>query len=572
MKNLYKIFIVFGIVLLAGACTERFNEINTKPDSFTQDEVSAKYFLTQPQFKLYAPDRYPYWRAHLIHVDRYAGHVCFGFRGCWWNDGLGYSYSSGYTDAAWDWLASYIGQLDNFMKMTDVGGEFENEYMYAIGQITKGLYFQMYTDVFGMIPYTEATNPDITTPVFDSQATIYQGIIAELDEAMATIGDETATGVGVDDVGENDVYCGGDLQKWKKLANTLKLRIALRAYGADGASFAQSAINEAMAAPLLETEADNVLMPKDFEISQWSAACYGDIWWNFGGTGSKWTMGKTLIDALRDNNDPRLPFYAEPAVGGTMQFTKPGGTEGDNFDTRVNFIIDNIEDAGVTLDVTYTSADSTYTIVMPENVYYVGQPTRLNDKIQPYAAYDFFSLPDPEVVAAKNSGNPIRDELVMSTAEAYFLQAEAVVKGIVAGGAGVAQNHYQDGIRHAMAMWGVSSGDIDNFITSEPVAQLSGTTEENLEKIATQRWIASFTDGFEGFAIVRDMGYPAELAGGVSDFIIYAAGDINGEYPQRMRYGNSAANSNPTNYAAAVAAQGPDQQDTPLWWSKSLEK
>ena len=569
MKNLYKIFIVLGMMLLAGACTERFNEINTKPDSFTQDEVSAKFFLTQPQFKLYAPDRYPYWRAHLIHMDRYAGHVCFGFRGCWWSDGLGYSYSSGYTDAAWGWLAGYIGQLDNFMKMTDEGGEFENEYMYAIGQIIKGLYFQMYTDVFGMIPYTEATNPDITTPVFDPQATIYQGIIAELDEAMATIGDATATGVGVDDVGENDVYCGGDLQKWKKLANTLKLRIAMRAYGADGASFAEGAINQAMAADLLETEADNVLMPKDFEISQWSAACYGDIWWNFGGMGSKWTMGKTMIDALRDNNDPRLPFYAQPATGGTVTFTKPGGSEADNFEDRIDFITDVLTDAGVAITPVYTAADSTWTFDMPENMYYVGQPTRLNDKTYSVAAHEFFSLPAAEVVAAKNSGNDIRAELVMSTAEAYFLQAEAAVKGF---GSGNAQDLFQEGIRQAMALWGVSSGDIDNFIANEDMALLNGTDEENLEKIATQRWIASFTDGFEGFAIVRDMGYPAELANGVSDFTIFAAGDINGDYPQRMRYGNAAANSNPTNYAAAVAAQGPDQQDTPLWWSKSLEK
>ncbi|HCC71027.1 MAG TPA: SusD/RagB family nutrient-binding outer membrane lipoprotein [Bacteroidales bacterium] len=568
MKNLYKIFIVLGIMLIAGACTERFNEINTKPDSFTQDEVSAKYFLTQPQFKLLAPDRYPYWRANLILTDRYAGHVCFGFKGCWWSDELGYSYSSGYTDAAWNWMAGYIGGLDNYMKMTDVGGEFENQYMYAIGQIIKGLYFQMYTDVFGMIPYSEATNPDITTPKFDSQAQIYQGIIAELDEAVATIGDATRTGAAVDDVGENDVYCGGDLQKWKKMANTLKLRLAMRAYGADGETFAEDAITQAMAADLLSTESDNVLMNKDFEISQWSAACYGDIWWNFGGTGSKWTMGKTLIDALRDNNDPRLPFYAEPAAGGTIKFTKPGGSEADNWQERIDFISGVLDDAGVAYSRTYTSADSTYTFDMPENMYYVGQPTRLNGKTRSVAAYDFFSLPAADVVAAKNSGNDIRAELVISTAEAYFLQAEAVVKDIVAGGAGVAQNHYQEGIRQAMALWGVSSGDADNFIANEDMALLNGTTEENLEKIATQRWIASFTDGFEGFAIVRDMGYPADLADGVSDIIIYGLGDINGKYPQRLRYGNSAANSNPNNYAAAVAAQGADVQDTKLWWAK----
>ncbi|MBN1387165.1 MAG: SusD/RagB family nutrient-binding outer membrane lipoprotein [Bacteroidales bacterium] len=566
MKNLFKIFIVFGIMLITGACTERFNEINTIPDAFTQDEVSAKFFLTQPQFKLYAPDRYPYWRAHLIHVDRYAGHVCFGFNGCWWSDELGYTYSSSYTDAAWDWLEGYIGGLDNFMKLTDVGGEFENQYMYAMAQIMRGLYFQMYTDLFGMIPYSEATDPNITLPKFDSQAQIYQGLIAELDEAMATIGSETATGVGVDDVGENDVYCGGDLQLWKKLANTLKLRLALRAYGAQGATFASGAITEALAAPLLSTAADNVFMEKDNEISQWTAACYGDVWYNFG-LGSNWTMGKTLIDALRDNNDPRLLFYAQPAAGGTVTLAYPDGPEQAFHTKRVDFICDVLDDAGVSY-VRTDNPDNSVTIEMPENAYYVGQPTRLNGKIYPYVAYEFFSIPTEEVIAAKNSGTDIRDELVMSTAESFFLQAEAAVKGL---GSGNAQNLYQEGIRQAMALWGVGSGDIENFIDNEDIALLDGTEEENLEKIALQRWIASYTDGFEGFAIVRDMGYPAELYDGVSDVDIYGLGDINGQYPERMRYGNRAANNNPTNYAAAVAAQGTDVQDTPLWWSKQLE-
>ena len=565
MKNLYKIFIVSCLMLIMGSCTERFNEINTKPDSFTQDEVSAKYFLTQPQYRLMAPDRYPYWRAHLIHMDRYAGHVCFGFSGCWWSDELGYTYSPGYTDAAWDWLAGFIGDLDNFMKMTDVGGEFENQYMYAIGQIMRGLYFQMYTDAFGMIPYSEVTNPDITLPAFDSQAQIYEGLIGELNTAMTTIGDETRTGASVDDVGENDLYCGGDLQKWKRLANTLKLRLAMRAYGAEGASFAENAVDEALAAPLLETEADNVLMEKDEEISMWGSAAYGDVWYSFG-LGSNWTMGKTMIDALRDNNDPRLPFYAKPAPGGEVLFEYPDGPEAALFDKRVDYILGVLSDAGVSFTRT-DNADSSVTVEMPENVYYVGQPTRLNGKTYPYVAYEFFSTPAEEIIAAKNSGN-IRSELIMSTAESYFLQAEAIVRGLAPGGTGAAQNLYQEGIRHAMLLWDVSSGEIEDYLGAEPMAQFNGVLEEDLEKIATQRWIASFTDGFEGFAIVRDYGYPAELYNGVSDVDIFGLGDINGAYPQRLRYGNAAANNNGANYNAAVSEQGPDLQDTKLWWAK----
>lgn len=563
MKNILKIFVMFIAVFLLSNCTDDFNEINTKPDSFTVDEVSAKYFLTTPQYRLYAPDRYPYWRAHLIHADRYSGQVCFGHSSSWWSDELGYSYSSGYTDASWDWLSGYVGGLDNFMKLTAVGGEFENEYMYAVGQIIKGLYFQMFTDVFGMIPYSEATNPDIVLPKFDEQSDIYAGIIAELDEAMATIGDATATGVAVDDIGDNDLYCGGDLQQWKRLANTLKLRIAMRAYGAAGAGFAESAISSALNSDLLDGENDNILMEKDEEISQWGSACYGDVWYNFG-AGSDWTMSKTMIDLLRNNNDPRLAVYAQPAVGGTQTLEKPTeGSEVENFQKRVDFILAVLDDAGVDY-TTNTLTDGSIEVTMPENMYYVGQPTRLNGKMHPFTRYNFFSKPAEVVINKKNNGE-IRPELIMSSAESYFLQAEAAVYGM---GSGSAQDLYQEGIRQAMKLWGVSDGDIDNYLANEDMAMLTGTQDEMLEKIASQRWIAAFTDGFEAWSIVRDMGYPAELAAGVQDGDIFGLGDINGNYPTRMRYGNSVINTNGANYSAAVAVQGPDVQNTKLWWAK----
>ncbi|MCB0658110.1 MAG: SusD/RagB family nutrient-binding outer membrane lipoprotein [Saprospiraceae bacterium] len=559
MKNNFKKVFLFLALTLAAGCTKDFDSINTRPDAFTNSEVSAKFFFTPIQVRLYGPDRYPYWRAQLIHADRFAGQFTFGFNGCWWDGSLGYTYNSAYTDATWDWLEGYIGGLDNFMKLVGPGGEFENTYMHAVATIMRGLYFQMFTDVFGMIPYTEAGNPEIITPKYDSQATIYAGIIQELNDAMSTIGDETRTGANVQDLGSNDLYFGGDLQKWKKLANTLKLRMALRAYGASGADFAGAAISEALSAPLMETAADNALLDKDITISQWSSACYGDVYYNFG-RGSDWKMGKTLIDALRNNNDPRLEKYAEPSPGGTVTFTKPDGDEAAFFQKRVDFVLGELDAAGV--PYTTETTDNTVTVTMPENAYYVGQPSRMSSGAYPYSAYEFWAKPNEYVIRAKNSG-PMAPEIVFTTAEAYFLRAEAAVRGLSSEDA-VAM--FQEGIRQSMMMWNVDDGAIDAYLASAPLAQLTGTQDEMIEKIATQRWIADYTDGFEAWAVVRDMGYPKVLADGVSDFDLYASGDINGKYPTRMRYGNAAYNTNGTNVGQAVTQQGPDEMDTKLWW------
>ncbi|PRX52392.1 SusD/RagB family nutrient-binding outer membrane lipoprotein [Salegentibacter salegens] len=553
------------LVFLLAGCSD-FEEINTRPDAFGSDEVSAKYFLTGIQIELYAPNRFPYWRAQLIHADRYAGQFTFGFNGAWWTGALGYDYSSAYTDATYDWIAGYVSNLSVYQNFVGEGGDLENQNFYALGLVMKGLYYQMYTDTFGMVPYSEALDPDIITPKLDSQSEIYRGVIAELDEAMSIIGDQTVTGEGIELLAENDLFFNGDLQQWKKLANTLKLRMALRAQGAPGADFAETAISEALQAPLLSSEMDNALMEKDTEIDQFGNAAYGDVWHNFGGIGSHWNVGKTLIDYLRDNNDPRLSRYAEPIIGGDFTFTRPAeGAGASLFDKHVEFVLAELDNAGV--PYTRSGSGDEFTIsVSQDQDYYIGQPSRLNPEIYPHVKNDLFSEPADWIINPKNQGLEIFPEVVFTAAEGNFLQAEAILKGL---GSGDAQELYQEGLRQAMKIWRVEESEIETFIANEEMAQLNGTDEENLEKIAIQRWIVSYTDGFEAWAVVRDTGYPSELASGVSDFDIYAAGTLNGKYPQRMRYGNQEYNTNGANVEAAIQEQGPDEQGTELWWAQN---
>ncbi len=558
MKTI-KTIIYSASLFLAISCTGDFDEINTKQQGFESGELSAKFFITETQFNLYAPSRYAYWRAHLIHSDRFAGHVTFGHDKSWWNDGLSYSFNGGYTDAAWGWYSGYFGNVKKFLDLTKTGGEFDNQNMYATGLIIKSLYYQMYTDTFGMIPFSEAGVAGNLTPKYDDQKDIYIGIIADLDEAMALIGSDTKTGDGVNDLSDNDLYCGGDLQKWKKLANTLKLRIAMRALGATGESFATAAINEAIASPLLDNGTGSVTMEKDVKIGQWGSAAYGDVWTSFG-AGSDWTMGATLINTLQNSSDPRLASYASPAPGGEFTFDSDGATA--DYQEQLDFIIANLDNANAVY--TKTISGTVTTVTVPANQY-IGQPTRLNGLIKPMVKYDMFSKPSDLVIQATGKGAPVYSEIILTSAEAYFLQAEAAVRGM---GSGNAQSLFESGIKEAMKLWDVSSGDADTYVASQAAANITtGTLEEKLEKIATQRWLASYTDGFEAWAVVRDYGYPSELAAGVSNPKIFELGTLNGNYPQRMRYG-SGAQSNP-NYAQAVSAQGADVQGTKLWYAKN---
>ncbi len=581
MKNLLKKYIwkgtlVCGLILLLGmnqSCSD-FEEINENPRQLSTDEVSAKYFVTKMQIELYAPNRYPYWRAQLIHADRFAGFFTFGFNGCWWTGGTCYTYHSGYTDAAYDWMSNYLGTVSGFLNFVKPEGDLQNEKYEAIGLIMKGLYYQMYTDTFGMLPFTEAFDVENLTPKYDTQDLIYKGVIDDLNYAMELIGDATSTGDGVEFLSSNDLFFDGDLQKWKKLANTLKLRMALRAYGAPNADFALPALNEAMSAPTLSMEDENALVPKDTEISQWANAAYGDVWYNFG-VGSNWKVSKTVIDLLQENNDPRLTKYAKPIEGGKVTLTQYA--EGDRrpmFDKHKAFILQQLDDAHVvynTFPGQKTNKDGisidTLLIDVSPGTYYVGEPSRLSGFIYPYVKYELFSDPADIIINAKNQGNPIAPEIAMTAAEGNFLKAQAITMGLASGDA---QAYYQEGIKQAMLLWGVNDDEISMFMANEDMALLNGSMEDNLEKIVSQRWLADYTDGFEGWALVRDTGYPEVLANGVPDDTdLYSQGTIlNGRYPARMRYGNKAYSTNNDNTVTANGVQGADDQSSKLWWAK----
>ena len=122
-----------------------------------------------------------------------------------------------------------------------------------------------------------------------------------------------------------------------------------------------------------------------------------------------------------------------------------------------------------------------------------------------------------------------------------------------------------------MELWGgVDSSDLASLFSFR-YGQLSGSNDQKLEKIATQRWIANYTNGYEAWAIVRDTGYPTSAYSTVtaSETGIKALGSpLNGAYPQRLRYNSDVYGTNRDNVEASNAIQGPDVMATKLWYAK----
>ena len=571
MKN--RILILATLFLgFAVSCTDDFNEINTQPDALSTDDISAKFFVTNIQQKLLRPTMIPLWFGDVIHADQFSGQIANGFSGNSmdldphaWNGDLGWVYNSFYTDlGCWDWLAGYNSDLTSYMNNVGEGGPLEDEMYYALGLVMKGFYYQQFTEAFGMIPFTEASDPNITLPKYDDQLTIYKGIIADLDKAIALIGSGTEAGSGYGVLSDNDVIFGGNMQHWKQAANSLKLRIALRAHGGVGEDFSATAVSEAITSGVL-AEVDAMFEGYADEKDIWGgSSTYGDVWHNF--SNSHWKNTEALINILKNSDDPRLELMSKPAVGGTMVITKPIAGEGVALiPDHVAFVKSTLDLSGLVQDTDYTWVETAadLTITMPENTNYVGLPSRLSPKIKGYMPAKMFSDPAEIITQKTNEGKPLFPTVLMSSADSHFMIAEAIVKGLATGDA---DTYYQLGLQKAMAIW--NTAPTAAFSASD-MGSLTGTDEEKLEKIATQRWLVNYSNGYEGWSIVRDTGYPAAcVITSDNDDIISFAGEMNGKQAQRLRYGTSTYSSNGVNVNAAVSAQGPDNMSTKLWFSK----
>ena len=403
-NKMKKINIIVCLSLIfAVSCTDDFNEINEQPDALSVSDVSAKFFVTNIQKGLFKPVAGALWFGQIFHQDQYAGQHSGGHSQYAWDGNFGWEYTSWLQEGTNGWLAGYNSSLTSYLKQVGEGGALENDQYFAIGLIMKGLYYQLYTDQVGMIPYSEASDPDIKLPKYDEQIDIYKGVIAELNEAISLIGSNTTTGEGVNLLRENDVIFNGDMQKWKQLANSLKLRMALRAHGAPGEDFASAAVSEAISSGVLADS--DALFESYNEVSNiWvEHSSYGDIYYGFGAAG-QWKMGEPLINALSSNNDPRLSFMSKPSPGGTVTLDI---TEAS--DKQIAFLKSTLDNAGLVLDTdyTWTQTSSELTITMAENTNYVGLPLRLSPNIKGLFNGNLFSDPADIVVNKSNEGKEI---------------------------------------------------------------------------------------------------------------------------------------------------------------------
>lgn len=219
-----------------------------------------------------------------------------------------------YPEATTSFYWMYQGPLINLQEAIEYSN---NANEVAVAKILKAYYFWHLTDRWGDIPMSEALNgTENFTPTYDSQEAVYENLFALLKEAR----DEIEVSGSLSD----DIMYGGDMEKWRKFSNTVRMLMALRLSEVD----AQTAEQEFTAAVN-----DGVMTSNDdsFVFQHLADQNNENYWYNQIVRQSRewWAMPVRLIDMMEPYNDPRLPVYADTAESTGNYDGLPYGTPND---------------------------------------------------------------------------------------------------------------------------------------------------------------------------------------------------------------------------------------------------
>lgn len=388
--------------------------------------------------------------------------------------------------------------------------------LYNQARIWKAHTFMILSDTYGDVPYFEGGQgfiSNISYPKYDRQELIYKDILKELDEATAALDAAKPTSA-------NDILYGGNIAGWKKFGYSLLLRAAMRLTKA-APDVAKTYVTKAVAGGLMQANQDNAVIRHTSLYNNWIAVHLTAR------EKANFYIAKPFLDFLKTNNDPRLAGIAVRA---------PGALSGaDQVPAK-------------------TTSDPSKQIGMPMGYDDVSIKNT-------FATNGVVSLYDYSQVNLNTVLSLTAPEYLVTYAETQLLLAEAVVRTWASGDASALYKSAIESHMRQMADYGsaaaISEANIAAYTLTHPL-----DLSKALEQINTQYWVASFMNGSETWANFRRSGFPALSKNP------YPGAEITGSFIRRMPYPDGETIINKANLDAAVAVQGPNDLNTPVWWDK----
>ncbi len=420
--------------------------------------------------------------------------------------------------AAGNWNTFY---QTNIKELTDVIAKTKDiparSNLYNMARIWQAYSFMILTDTYGDIPYTQAGRSyleGIATPAYDSQESVYNAILSELDAGSAGL-DAAKAKVA------SDLLYDGDVVKWKRLGYSLLLRAAMRLSKVNPTKAAEY-VAKAVAGGVMQSNADNAIIRHNASFTNPIGSQLN------GGQSAFFYLAEDFVSYLSKNNDPRLASIAVRYVGATS-----GAQQVESRANRTPAV-----QIGAPLGYDNTTISSAV------------------------AAQKLASLWDYSQLDRTRMASLTAPSFLITYAQTQLLLAEAAFRKWTTGDPAT---FYSNGIRANMqqfASYGTSSAIADAAITTYVQANPLATGKE-LEQINTQYWVATFLNGPESWANFRRSGFPILTPNP------FPGSDLKTEpFIRRLTYTDAELNVNKVNVEQAISRQGPNLLDTRIWWDK----
>ena len=458
MKSFPKIHtaLLAFLMLVLSSCEKDFLDINADPNNPTTASEAALLPSAQISYVFAFAGEYERITATLVkqivnrRYDRYA-------------------LSPSDASNAWQ-FDIFGGALTDLSTIIRQGTQNGNWHYVGIAKLQRAYIFSQMVDLYGDLPFSEATlGAEKIYPVYEDDAVVYDKVLQLIDEGLADLDKPSALSPGT-----TDLIYGGNLVRWRKMANTLKLKLYNQIRLVDP-NRARTAINELLTANNMITAA-----AEDFQFAFGASIAPDNRHPNYqsdyeNGTRENY-MSNYFNGLLTSLSDPRIPYYFYNQSATTGFFGRiPGdeSTAGNDANSRTLY---GLFPVGGKFDTGAGGVANTNT-------------ARGDAPFRMLTSYMRAFIVAEAQLTLNNNAVAAGEALAEGTRAALVKVSEFAT---------------------ASSVPPITNAAIDAYVTAQVDEYNKATTDaKRLEIIMTQKYIAQFGTGIESYTDYRRTGFPA---------------------------------------------------------------
>lgn len=505
MKKVFTI--ICASLLTFASCSDDFFDINTNPNNPTEEAITPDLLLTSVLANTVKRTTSTYnFAAHWM--GYWARGSSFGPSVPLEDYDLTSSYETGHwsgitPDAGWYDILVDNDEMERIAKLSD------DKFYVGVAKVIKSIGFMYLVDMYNNVPYSDAfklVSNGIVAPKYDKGEDIYKDLLLQLDSARVIFASSDI--IVPESAAASDVVFQGDLEMWRKLANTQSLKLLIHQ-------------SEKVSNPTAEIA----------KITSDGSGFLGEeetAWVDPGYSNDQYKVNPMYVTYVRDHN----------------------GTLVDGFNRANNFLLDKYRDNDdiryqyVFLRATTPDNDEDGNPILWDGNNF-GQSNQVGKG----------SVNESIVIGTGLVPSPSSPAWLFTSVESLFLQAEAVQRGWISGSA---QSFYESAVKESFNFLGVANaGAVSTAYLAKPIASWSSATDK-LELIINQKYLAlPGINNFEAWVDYRRLGFPIDVPLSVN-------GSVGSrKIPLRLQYPVNEFSFN----AANVRAEGDiNPQTSRIWW------